>query len=131
MRVLVTGGLGDVGRYLLLELIAAGHQVRCLDIRNWVNVLTARRLRANGVEIRWGDVRCEEDVACAVADQQAVIHLAAVIPPRSEVWPDRAESVNVHGTRNVLDAMEASPLRPRLVYVSSVAVFGLSAGRLP
>ena len=131
MRVLVTGGFGDVGKSVLAELVSAGHTVRCLDVRNAATLLTAARLHGRGIEVVWGDVRCADDMARAVADQEVVIHLAAVIPPRSEINPDSARAVNVDGTRNLLRAMEASATRPRLIHVSSLAVFGRSGERPP
>jgi nucleoside-diphosphate-sugar epimerase len=60
-----------------------------------------------------------------------VIHLAAVLPPRSEIDPDHAYSVTVTGTRNVANAIGAEPSRPRLIYVSSLAVFGRTSDRPP
>jgi nucleoside-diphosphate-sugar epimerase len=63
--------------------------------------------------------------------QQAVIHLAAILPPRSEIEPDHAYSVTVSGTRNVVNAVRAEPSRPRLIYVSSLAVFGRTSDRPP
>ncbi|WEU41096.1 MAG: NAD(P)-dependent oxidoreductase [Candidatus Odinarchaeum yellowstonii] len=59
----------------------------------------------------------------AVESMDAVIHLAAVIPPLSEIKPDLAIAVNVNGTRNIIKAMEELNVR-RLVYTSSVAVYG-------
>ena len=92
---------------------------------------TAVRMRQRGVQIRWGDVRRPNDVASAVRGQQAVIHLAAILPPRSEIDPDRAYSVTVTGTRNVVNAIRAETSRPRLIYVSSLAVFGRTNDRPP
>jgi nucleoside-diphosphate-sugar epimerase len=70
-------------------------------------------------------------VARAVRGQQAVIHLAAILPPRSEIDPHRAYAVTVNGTRNVVSAVRAEPTRPRLIYVSSLAVFGRTADHPP
>jgi nucleoside-diphosphate-sugar epimerase len=130
-RVLVTGGLGDVGSRLLVELVGAGHSVLCLDRKTPWNLATAALLGRRGVHVRWGDVRRPDDVEAAVRGQYAVIHLAAILPPRSEIDPDRAYSVTVTGTRNVVNAVRAEPSRPRLIYVSSLAVFGRTNDRPP
>jgi nucleoside-diphosphate-sugar epimerase len=79
----------------------------------------------------WGDVRSPRDVAFAVRSQQAVIHVAAVLPPRSEIEPERAYAVTVTGTHNVVDAVRAEATHPRLIYVSSLAVFGRTSDRAP
>jgi nucleoside-diphosphate-sugar epimerase len=131
MRVLVLGGLGDVGRAVLKQLARSGHTVRCLDLRTPRNVGAARRFRHRGVDIAWGDVRCQDTVAHAVAGQDAIVHLAAVLPPRSELQPELTYSVNVRGTRNVVEAAQASTTQPRLIYVSSLAVFGRTGDAEP
>jgi nucleoside-diphosphate-sugar epimerase len=72
----------------------------------------------------WGDIRKREDVARAVAGCDVVIHLAAIIPPLSEARPTWAETINVAGTCRVVEAMQDLPTPPRLIFASSVSVFG-------
>jgi nucleoside-diphosphate-sugar epimerase len=61
-----------------------------------------------------------------------VVHLAFIIPRmsltrlESEAVPELAYSVNVGGTRNLLDAMRARPEPPRLVFASSMHVYGMT-----
>jgi len=52
------------------------------------------------------------------------VHLAAVIPPLADRAPQLAEYVNVGGTRNIVSAMEEQETKPRLIYTSSIAVYG-------
>jgi nucleoside-diphosphate-sugar epimerase len=63
-----------------------------------------------------------------VEGQDAVLHLAALIPPAADRRPELARSVNVGGTANILAAVEAVARRggavPRLVFASSVAAYG-------
>ena len=54
----------------------------------------------------------------------AVIHLAAIIPPATDRVPDLARKVNVDGTRNLIAQMESSATAKRLVFASSVGIFG-------
>jgi nucleoside-diphosphate-sugar epimerase len=54
----------------------------------------------------------------------AIIHLAAIIVPDSESNPKLAYDVNVVGTKNIVDAIQAVSLKPLLAYCSSFAVFG-------
>lgn len=122
MKVLLTGAFGNVGLSTLRELVRQGHTVRCFDLPTRANRRAAARCGAH--EIVWGDIRRPEEVAAAVAGQEAVIHLVAIFPPHSEAHPDRAEAVNVGGTKHILAAIAACPQPPRLVYASSVAVFG-------
>ncbi len=136
MKVLLTGAFGNVGQAALDELVAQGHQVRCLDLPSPTNQKAARALPA-GVEVAWGDLRRPEDVARAVQDQDAVVHLAFIIPKlsmtglESEKYPDVAKAVNVDGTRNLIMALERLSPTPRLVFTSSLHVFGLTQDQTP
>jgi nucleoside-diphosphate-sugar epimerase len=88
------------------------------------------------VEIVWGDLRRPEDVAAAVSEQEAVVHLAFVIPKlsvtgvSSEDDPEWARSVNVGGTRNLLNAIQAQP-RPARILFSSLHVYGRTQDQPP
>lgn len=121
--VLVTGAFGNVGRSALAALREMGVRTRALEYPSRRNESLAGRL-ARGCEIVWGDVRDDETVERAVRGADAVLHLAAVIPPAANADPELARSVNVGGTAAVLRAMRASPSRPRLVFASSVAAYG-------
>jgi nucleoside-diphosphate-sugar epimerase len=123
MRVLVTGAFGSLGMAATRELLDQGHRVRCFDLRNRATEKRARQL-GDSVETIWGDICSPRQVAAAVADQDAVLHLAAILFPDSETNTGRARTVNVDGTCNVLDAMAASPKHPTMIFPSSVTVYG-------
>ncbi len=124
MTLLVTGALGNVGRWVVRELGAHGHQVVALD-------LPRREALRGGTPVRmlFGEITDPDLVSAGLEGVDAVIHLAAIIPPRADREPDIARHVNVEGTRTLVRAMEertrAKPgAAPRLVYASSVAVYG-------
>lgn len=123
MRVLVTGAFGNAGRSVLVELLAQGHRVRAFDLRTRANLRAARRFGGQ-IELCWGDVRNPLDLARAVEGEDAVAHIAFVIPPESESRPDWAREINVTGTHHLIAAMQACPRPPRLVYTSSISVAG-------
>jgi len=123
MRVLLTGAFGNVGLSTLDELVRKGHDVRALDLDTPANRRAARPYRGK-IDVVWGDLRDREVLARAVADCQTVLHVAAIIPPLADREPELARSVNVEGTSNLIKVMEAQPQSPRLVYASSVAVYG-------
>lgn len=124
-KVLVTGAAGAVGEETIAELVRRGadYQVVAFD-------LPCRRTRSrlrpfkHDVEVVLGDLRNSEDVERACEGVEAVIHLAAVIPPRADHKPDEATTVNVHGTENLLRAMERLPGPPRLIHASSISIYG-------
>ena len=124
-RVLVTGAAGAVGEETIAELVRRGpdYEVVALDLPCW---RTRHRLRPfkGKIELVQGDIRNSEDVARACEGVEAVIHLAAVIPPRADHEPEEATSVNEDGTQNLLSAMAQQPGPPRLVHASSIAIYG-------
>ena len=136
MNVLLTGAFGNVGKSALEELLRQGHTVRCFDLKTKANERAARQFRGR-IELVWGDLRCPEDVAVAVRDQDVVVHLAFIIPKmsatgiESEARPDWAREINVGGTRNLLDAMQALPRPPKLIFASSYHVFGRTQDQPP
>ncbi len=136
MRVLVTGAFGNVGRSALEELTAQGHQVRCFDLKTRVNVRAARTY-GDRIEVVWGDVRNPADIAAAAVDQEVVVHLAFIIPKmsatgvESEANPDWARAINVGGTANLLQALKELPHPPRLIFASSLHVYGQTHDQPP
>ena len=136
MNVLLTGAFGNVGTSALTELLKQGHRVRCFDLKTKMNEKAARRI-AGRAEVVWGDLRNPGDVAAAVRGQDVVTHLAFIIPKlsvtgvESEKRPDWARTINVGGTQNVIDAMKAQPRPPKLVFASSLHVYGLTQDQPP
>jgi nucleoside-diphosphate-sugar epimerase len=129
VKVLLTGAFGNIGLHTLKELLAQGHTVRCFDVARKENRRRARQVSGR-FDVTWGDLRRPDDVARAVRGQEAIVHLAFVIPKLSmtgfgsEERPDFAREVNVGGTLNLLAAAKASPQPPSFVFTSSLHVYG-------
>ena len=122
MRVVVTGGGGQLGSLVLRRLIddRAVTAVRCLDVRPPLLV-------ADKLDFLEADVR-DSRVGFWLEGFDALVHLAAV---RREDDPVLTRSVNVGGSRNVLEAALRAGIH-RVVYGSSLAAYGLVHGhRLP
>ena len=130
MKVLLTGAFGNVGANTLESLIEQGHKVTCFDVKTKANVKVAKRFK-DKVDIVWGDLRRPEDIAGAVKDHDAVVHLAYIIPPASEKNPALSKEINVGGTRNLLDALKSLPKPPKLIFSSSISVYGPTPDREP
>jgi len=120
LRVLVTGAFGGIGRHVVPLLASRGHRVTALDLP----APRARRLAARhpAVELLWGDLRDARLVERAVQGQDAVVHLAFLLPPMSERAGGRA--VNVEASRALIGALEARGPSARFLFASSYAVFG-------
>ena len=72
MRVLVTGGTGHAGSYIIPELVAAGHEVTGLARSD----TAAAALSAQGAKVRLGDLDDLDGLKEAAADSDGVIHVA-------------------------------------------------------
>ncbi|MCE5299979.1 MAG: NAD(P)-dependent oxidoreductase [Spirochaetia bacterium] len=123
MKVLVTGAFGNVGQSVLDELIRKGHTVRTLDIAKTACV-PAATVQSGRIEIINGDLRDAATVQKAARGMDVVIHMAAVIPPLADKKPKLTESVNIGGTKNIVDIMENMTVKPKLIYTSSIAIYG-------
>jgi nucleoside-diphosphate-sugar epimerase len=124
MKVLLTGAFGNIGRSTLDELLKRNDDVTVFDIMNRRNKTLYKKNYMHRVKVIWGDLRDYQLVEEAVRGQDAVIHLGAVIPPLADLKPDLAESVNVGGSLNIIMAIEKQERKPKLVFSSSVAIYG-------
>lgn len=125
MKVLLTGAFGSLGSLVLEDLLNQGHSVVAFDLKTATNVCVAKNFENSpNASVHWGDIRDENQVSSLVSQVDAVIHLAAIIVPQSEINPDLAYHVNVVGTKNIVSAIAAMERKPLLAYCSSMAVFG-------
>jgi nucleoside-diphosphate-sugar epimerase len=116
-NVLITGGAGFLGCHLARRFLQEDYRVTLLDVVD----LDAGDLLGRVRFVR-ADVRDCGAVLEAARNQDCVVHAAAALPIQQS---KRAiYSVNVGGTRNVLEAALAHRAR-RVVYVSSTAVYGV------
>jgi nucleoside-diphosphate-sugar epimerase len=130
MRVLVTGALGNVGSHTLGALLEEGHDVVAFDVESPRGRKAASRLD-DRVHLVWGDITDPASLAAALEGVDAVVHLAAILPPNVDKAPELARRVNVDATRSLIELMEASPRASRLVFASSQGIFGDVQDREP
>src|SRR5215470_17141569 len=124
MKTLLTGGAGFIGRHVLRELLARGHEVRVLDsLRPDVHG-EGKSTVLDGAELQVGDVRDVEAVARALDGVETVVHLAAKVGLGVDVYdlPDYASS-NDAGTAVLLAEMARQGVG-RLTLASSMVVYG-------
>jgi UDP-glucose 4-epimerase len=130
MKVLVTGAFGNIGTSAIDKLLKQGHQVRSFDLKTGVNEKTAQRFKGH-IEVVWGNVSNPDDVSVAVKDQDVVIHLAFIMPPASEDRPEWSREINVGGTQNILNAMKTISPSSKIIFSSSLSVFGDTQSQPP
>jgi dTDP-L-rhamnose 4-epimerase len=135
MDVLITGGAGFIGSHLADRLLAEGHRVRALDsLDPQVHSDGARpSYLADDVELALGDVRDHEAVRDAVADVDAVVHLAAAVGVGQSMYEiERYTSINTIGAAVVLEeVLERRDAIRKLVVASSMSIYGEGQYRNP
>ena len=122
MKIFITGGTGFIGGTLVRRHVQRGDQVWALA-RTKVG---KEKLEADGAQVVWGDITARESMREGMAGSHVVYHAAAWYKLGSRDWR-KAEEVNVGGTQNVLGLAHELGV-PRIVYTSTVAVFGDTHG---
>lgn len=118
MRILVTGGMGEIGRPTVQWLLAHGHDVRVIDLNADAPVA--------GCDCREGDVTDFASLQQHMEGVEGVVHLAAYRHP-SMAPEHRLFEVNVGGTFNVFRAAADAGIR-RVVAASSINALGYNFG---
>jgi D-erythronate 2-dehydrogenase len=139
MKVVITGGTGFIGARLARRILdkgklagPGGHQMPVSEIVLF-DVMAPDRLPMDldgRVSVITGDISDKATVDALIdRDDIAVFHLASVVSGGGEKDFDMAIRVNLTGGLNVFEAMRARQSCPRLVFASSIAVFG--GGHMP
>ena len=118
--VMVTGGMGFIGRYLVNALLDLGKEVVVLD-----NLSTAVETEVpDGVRLVRADIRDTEQIRHAMDGVEVVFHTAANANGSLSVREPRFDFTNnTCGSFNVLEASIQAGAK-RLVYMSSASVYG-------
>ncbi len=124
MKAFITGGSGFVGCHVLRKLVANGYEVIALGKTE----LSVSRMETFGAKGFLGDIRNKESMRAGMQGADVVFHLAA----ENRIGADNVtqlEANNIIGTRNVLELAYELKI-PKIVYTSSVAVFGDTEGKI-
>jgi len=116
MNILITGGCGFIGSYLVRRLI---------DLKNIsrIVVLDIKDCEYENVDFIRMDIR-DKNIAYIMHNIDIVIHLAALIDVRESVLnPNLYHDINVNGTLNILDSCIKNYVS-KIIFTSSAAVYG-------
>ena len=127
MRVLVTGGAGFIGSYVVLDLIRTGHEVVAYDIKVAENSLdhVLNESEHRQVNLVAGNVTDAEKLTETIAafNVDSIAHLASPLTQQTEGAPEFAIHNMIQGQQIVLEAARAANLK-KVVWASSVGVYG-------
>ena len=120
MRILVTGGTGYIGSTAVEILRNKGYEISILDDCSTGHADCV----PTGVRFIQGSLLNRSDIAAALQGTDAVMHFAGKsLVGESVEKPDLYHSVNVNGTRNLLDEMKIASVT-KIVFSSSAATYG-------
>lgn len=128
MHILVTGAAGMIGRKLTTRLVTDGQlNGQSIDRLTLIDVVPTQKPRgfAGVIEISTSDLSDPGAAVKAVAGEPGMIfHLAGVVSGEAEIDLEKGYRVNLDGTRALLEAIRAAKYQPKVVFTSSIAVYG-------
>ncbi|MEQ8806538.1 MAG: NAD-dependent epimerase/dehydratase family protein, partial [Rhodospirillales bacterium] len=134
MKVVITGGCGFLGQMIAKAILKRGElrgpdgklaEVDEIQLFDQLAPVTPFAWADKRVTTAAGDISDKATVSALVdRDDVSVFHLASVVSAGGEKDFDMAMRVNLMGGLNILDAARARGSAPRLVFSSSLAVFG-------
>ena len=133
MQVLVTGGAGFLGSRLVNALLARGSIVSSSGDEESIDEILVADIGPPAqpfpddprLKTRYGDFS-EADAANQLVGKNtgAIFHLAAIVSGEAEADFDKGMRINLEGTKKILEACRQQADCPRIVFASSVAVYG-------
>jgi nucleoside-diphosphate-sugar epimerase len=135
MKVLITGGAGFLGQRLARQLLARGEltgsqgEVQNIDQLVLVDVVPANDFGDKRVRVVTGDIADGALLRQVIdTDTSSIFHLAAIVSGQAEADFDLGMRINLDASRLLLDIARELGHKPKVVFTSSVAVYG---GKLP
>ncbi|MBA6151331.1 NAD-dependent epimerase/dehydratase family protein [Gelidibacter maritimus] len=122
-NILLTGASGTVGFEVLKQLIEKeDYDITVFDKKT---KLSEEKLEpfASQINLIYGDISNPKDLEF-IRNIDAVIHLAAIIPPVADAYPELAKKVNIDGTHHLIKHLEAHSPKAFFMYSSSISVYG-------
>lgn len=132
MNILIIGAAGMLGRKLTQSLITGGELGgKAISRMKLADVVAPEKPASGSIDFDIAAVDISDPAVAAglIADRPDIIfHLAAIVSGEAELEFDKGYAINLDGTRYLLEAIRRvsaeEPYCPRLVFTSSIAVFG-------
>ncbi|MGB8578246.1 MAG: D-erythronate dehydrogenase [Pseudolabrys sp.] len=128
MHILITGAAGMIGRKLTARLVKDGQlNGQNIDRLTLIDVVAPEKPAgfAGAVEVSTSDLSDRGTAVKAVTGKpEMIFHLAGVVSGEAEIDFEKGYRVNLDGTRALLEAIRAANYQPKVVFTSSIAVYG-------
>src|SRR5689334_19333837 len=132
MHILIIGAAGMVGRKLTDRLVADGrlgsNEVTGLTLADVIVPPAPEGFKGEARTVAVDIAKPGEVDKLVASRPDAIFHLAAIVSGEAEADFNKGYAINLDGTRFLFDAVRLesakSPYKPRLVFSSSIAVFG-------
>jgi len=128
MHILITGAAGMIGRKLIARLVKDGQlNGQTIDQLTLIDVVTPEKPVgfAGMAETSISDLSSAGAATQAIAKKPDVIfHLAGVVSGEAEIDFEKGYRVNLDGTRALLEAIRVAGYKPKVIFTSSIAVYG-------
>lgn len=128
MHILITGAAGMIGRKLTARLVKDGQLNRQnIDRLTLIDIVASEKPAgfAGAVEVLTSDLFDRgSSVKAVVGKPEMIFHLAGVVSGEAEIDFEKGYQVNLDGTRALLEAIRAANYKPKVVFTSSIAVYG-------
>lgn len=128
ITVAMTGASGNMGQavvkeimklpFVRLKLLFLPEKRERILLKKW------QKQYGDRVTIFFGNMKYADDCRKLTYGADYVVNMAAVIPPLADKRPDLARDVNVTGVKNLVAAIEELSVQPKLIHISTVAVYG-------
>ena len=125
--IAITGASGAMGKETLTAIMNStlNFKVKVLLLKSDKSFgFKIKTLYKNRIKVIYGDIRSYKDCLNLVKDTNYVLHLAALIPPKADRDQEVTISINYGGTKNIVDAIKTLPREPKLIHISTVAIYG-------
>ncbi|MDY0150877.1 MAG: NAD(P)-dependent oxidoreductase [Candidatus Cloacimonas sp.] len=129
MKVLVTGAAGYIGSVLVKQLLSKGYEVYGIDCLMFGGDSLISIYNDPNFTFLKADVRDIDQIKPILSDVEAIVHLAAIVgDPACAKDPELATSINLEGSKMLLEAAHNAPNVKRFVFASTCSNYGKMEG---
>lgn len=122
-NILLTGASGTVGFEVLKQLLEKDcYNIFVFDKETKTSVKKLKPFESQ-VDLIFGDITNPSDLE-KITNIDVVIHLAAIIPPLADEFPELAKKVNTIGTQHLIQQLKKHSPNAFFMYSSSISVYG-------